>query len=257
VGITAKQLIDSAARKIGVSGKGLDMDASDYMDFLEGLKMMLDGWALEHLMIPYRTKETFTLDGSSSYTIGPGGDFDTVRPLAIADMRISNGSGTDFKVTSVELEQWNRLSATISVGRPNYFFLEAGYPLSTIWFEKAPDDPNVTFWSYKPIEAWQVGDLDVADNPAWAGQDLPTSGLSIATLLADIEFDVGYEAAIVFNLAIVMAPEYEKIPSIVVLNLADSYKSRIKNQNIRVGQLTVDSGLGVSRPYYDITAGPG
>lgn len=255
MGITAKKLIEQAASKIGVKGRGMPLQTDELMDWLTGMKQMLDSWALEELMIPVVTRETFALSKQQSFTIGPGGDFDTPRPMEILSLEIIDAGGENYAPKRVPLGGWV-ISYDDVEGRPQRWYYERGYPLATIYFDRIPYDPTIRLISRKPIEVWQITNLDVDANPAFAGQSTPTSSLSAATLLADIEFDHGYENAIIFNLAIHMAPDYDKTPTQIVLALAEKFKRNIKDQNLEIPDAQLDGGLMDGGGYYDIVAGP-
>lgn len=366
MGTTALNLINSAARKIGVKGRGRGLPADEAFEWLTGLKRMLDSWSVEHLMIPYRTRETFSLTNAQSYTIGPNGDFDTTRPMSIDEAQVIDAAGYQYELTQVPIERWANLFTPGTTGRPRFFTYENGYPLATIRFDVIPYDPTLVLWTRKPIEAWQIEDLAVPSYPLamtltvgnnglgqfgynratpfgalvpaygtwqflqtsdanvvrlrvvgsgklnglltipltvngygtvtliWSdantdyrvtdaalaafiiaadgtdlsiqvgspftGQRLPTSGFTDEMLQADIEFDVGYENAIVFNLAVQEAPNYQREASPTVMALAMQYKDQLKRQNFRQADAQIDSGLSRGVPgenFYDVIAGPG
>lgn len=303
MGVTAKRLIDQAASKIGVKGRGKDLAPDELMDFLVGMKNMLDGWSLEHLMIPYRTRETFALSEQQGFTWGTGGDFDSERPISIVQIEIIDLAGETYPVACKPLNSFVMARDDV-VARPHFAYWEDGYPLGTLYFDRIPYDPTVRIWSLKPIAAWQVEDLSptqqstttvtqgdmiepltlngqpvtvddtpvlfldptadgitdvqtvLSDRPA---QSISTESLTLQTALAEIEFDRGYENAIIFNLAVYMAPDYDKMPSPLVLQMAENYKRNIKRQNLHVPELTYDPQIAARRGgrRYDIYDGPG
>ena len=248
---TALALINSSARKIGVRGTGKDLSADELTDWLTGLKQMLDGWADETALIPWGSKETFSLTAAQSYTMGTGGDFNTLRPIRITDMRIVDATGEYYPVYEAAQETWARARAPLSQGRPRLFYRQEDYPLDTLHFDKAPFDPSVTIWSLKPLQVWDDA----------ASQKISPSTFDVTTWLNSITLEPGYELAIIFNLGILMAPEYDVDPSLTVAGLADHYKSRIERTNLakRMATLTHEKGMGHSRCYghYDIVNGPG
>ena len=257
MGITALQLITDAGRKARILGSGEQFDGSEAMDALRALKMMLDSWSLEELMIPYRTRESFALDGSGSYTMGPGGDWDTVAPMAISEVSIVDGAGQEWSLTETSLNQWVSFGDVTTAGRPAYFHHERGFPLQTIHLSSLPVEPTIRMWSYKPIAAWQIEDLDFpTPNPTFSGQEIPTSALDDKTLTADIEFDQGYEMAIVYNLALHLSADYNRQMHPVVVAVAHDSKALIKRRNIEVPMAKMDGGLSSQAAFYDIVKGP-
>ena len=73
-------LIKAAFRVIGVTASGETPTDGEMADGLEALKFMLRHWSNSNTRIYYTTKDTLTLNGATSYTIGSGGDCNTVRP---------------------------------------------------------------------------------------------------------------------------------------------------------------------------------
>lgn len=256
MGTSAIRIINTAARKIGVIGRGRELPRDEAMDWLQGLKEMLDQWSLESLMIPFLTRETYALTGDRSFTIGRGGDMDTDRPISIEIVQILDGAGNQYPLTEVSKERMENLFYAGEEGRPRFFHYDRAFPLSTLYLDLEPYDPTLLMWSKKPITAWQIEDLSAVGNPAFAGQELPTSGLSAETLTADIEFDTGYEAALAFNLAIHMAPEYTKEPSATVFGLAEQYKANIRRTNLEPMEMKIEQGFQPSNSYYDVISGP-
>lgn len=251
MGITAKRIIDQAASKIGVKGRGMDLATDELRDWMEGLAQMLDGWGLEELMIPYVTRETFTLSKQQSFTIGTaGGDFNTVRPLEILSVELIDGAGETYWPTRVPLNTWIMTQDDVE-GRPQRWYYENGYPLATLHFDLIPYDPQVRIVSRKPI----VGVETVAGTTT-TFQTVDFIDGDLANLLTEVEFDRGYMNALIFNLAIHMAPDYNKMPSSIVLGLAEKFKRDIKNQNLEVPNLSIEGGLQGGGGYYDIVAGP-
>jgi len=63
------------------------------------LNNMISSWFAEGLSVPYTTLEEFDLvAGQSVYSIGDGGEFDTIRPTRIIGGYIKNVDGIDYPV---------------------------------------------------------------------------------------------------------------------------------------------------------------
>src|SRR5437762_2811451 len=78
---TALTLITDAFEELNVFMPGEAIPAVDGQKGLRILNAMIGQWAQERLTIPAVIRETFDLMANqASYTIGDGGDFDTVRP---------------------------------------------------------------------------------------------------------------------------------------------------------------------------------
>ncbi len=231
---TTKQLIDSALRMIGALASGEDAQPAEVQDALLYAKQMLDSWSNEGLMVNALTHESFTLTGSRSYTIGPGGNFDTIRPTTIESARIRDAGGLETPVTIASQNIWTGIHLKdTSEYSPSYLYYEPEYPLGRIEFSALPT-PNDTLKliTTKPIT------------------ELPA-------LTEQVSFPPGYERAIRLGLAIELAPEYGKQLDQVIAAQYRQSLAVLKRTNSRTRDLTmqVDSGL-VLRGGYDITSGP-
>ena len=80
-----RSIIKGAFRALGRLGRGRDLTGDEATDGLELLNQLIASWKGEGLLLPYRTTEQLTYSTSKiSYTIGSGGDFNTVRPVQIS-----------------------------------------------------------------------------------------------------------------------------------------------------------------------------
>jgi len=82
MGVTAASLIRTAMQDLGVLGAGEAADGAHMQDGLRRLQVMIGGWSLDPLTAARVQGETFpTTPGKSHYSIGPGLDLDTPRPV--------------------------------------------------------------------------------------------------------------------------------------------------------------------------------
>ena len=198
---TAQDLIKAAFRAIGVIATGETPTNEEMQDGLQALKFMLRSWSGDNLMIYFIEQDTLALTGATSYTIGDGGDCDTVWPNEI------KGAVVDamYALSIIGDVQYRRLS-TVSVGSPPvYLYYNPEYPLGLL-------HPYPTGGSSMVIDS-----LKALTDPE--------------TLTADVEFPTGYDAAIKWNLAVDMAPEFGKEASPTVMSRADSTKRLIETKN--------------------------
>lgn len=78
---TAATIIRGAFELIGVVGDGQTLDAPKSADGLRRLNLMIGSWSLQRGTIPVIAREVFPfVANQTSYTIGPGGNFNTARP---------------------------------------------------------------------------------------------------------------------------------------------------------------------------------
>lgn len=79
--VTARNLITRSMQNIGALVKNEPPSADEADDALAMLNAMLSSWANDSLIIYARTTESFPLTAATSYTMGPSGTLNTVRPL--------------------------------------------------------------------------------------------------------------------------------------------------------------------------------
>jgi hypothetical protein len=83
-------LIDRSLRKLGVGAAGQQLDPTEYADGLEVLRVMLDAWSLEDLLIPFQPTETFDFETDrrpGGGDLGAGHEPQAVQRLALGEFR--------------------------------------------------------------------------------------------------------------------------------------------------------------------------
>ncbi len=229
--LTAQDIITSALRRLGVVASGETPTTDELNDGLTALNELIESWSVEDLMVPYRKEESFPLVyGQSSYTIGPGGDFNTERPVFIMDAFIRDAGGYDFALDIIRLKEWARQALKSTISRPQRMWYEQTYPLGTIRFDYRPVEGLTVFlYSLKPLTTFP---------------DLTT----------EIDIPPEYSRALRWNLAGELADEYGRsISQILALNMAES-KNMIISHNLASRMVTseVDDGLRAQGRYFNI-----
>jgi hypothetical protein len=234
---TVGDIIRASMRKIGVLAAGEPLPADQGNDALETFTQMVDSWALETLLIPIVNVVTHTLiTGTSEYTIGiyptapiPDSHIETARPEKIITSFIRDSAGTDFHLRKMEARQYSLISRKTTEARPSRIYVREGWPLDTILFDTVP-------------YANETLHLEVIQ---------PLSGiLSTANLTDEINLPPGYEKALIYNLAIDLADEWQQTVTSSVATLAIEGKKLIKRSNYRDIVLRVDRALSDKRKGY-------
>src|SRR5690349_24291155 len=84
---SALDIINQATMLTGMRASGEVLDADLAKDCLTILNQLIDSWALEKLIVYTTTRVVVPLVVSQqTYTIGPGGAINTVRPVRIDDV---------------------------------------------------------------------------------------------------------------------------------------------------------------------------
>lgn len=225
---TGNDLIRAAMRLIQVSAVDVDLTANELKDGLESLNRMLDSWSLDELMLYQVTREQFPLvTNQNPYSIGLGGDFETVRPTRIvgAYLELNNGSiPVDYPMQVLNWDDYDAIRLkTLSTNFPNYLYYQPSFPLGEIYIYPvfAPNDPATIGPAYLHLTSWKP--LPIIVDPT-----------------AALEFPPGYWEAIVFNLAVRIAEEYQFDIRETTVQLATSALKRLKRINQRTPTLQTD-----------------
>jgi len=224
---TLKNLYRQSLRLIGALNAAGTLDSDAQTNMLQSANLMLDGWHGEKLIVPYNTQETKTITaGDPSYTIGSGGDIDTVRPIAIehAWLQDSNNNQYPIETHMTESDYFRKDDRANATGRPTKLFYDTQNPLGIIYLWPTPDS-SVTYTlyirSWKPFTEFSTVDDTVTFPPAW-------------------------KRAFVYNLAIEIAPEYSLNPSAFVIRTADESKRLLKNLHYKFATAKTDLMIGRS-----------
>lgn len=191
-------LIDPALRKVGAS---TPQDA-ERTNALSALNAMLNSWSAQRLLVFSVTRESFPLVvNTGSYTIGTGGAFSTARPNRIVDAYIRDSS-SDFRLTIRNLKNFNDILVKTDNGRPTKLYYLNEYPLGKILFDQEPDKIYTVF-----LDSWK-----------------PLS--TITTINTEVSLPPEYEEALIYNLAVRLAPEHDaSLPKEVVAIAVDSLRT--------------------------------
>jgi len=220
---TAQTLIKAALRSINAIATGETPTAAEMADGLEALKMLLRSWSSENIMVYSISQDTLTMDGSSSYTIGSGGDCDTTWPEQIKGAVVD----TDYNLDIIGEAQYRSLARSNLGSTAGYLWYNPEYPLGLLY-------------------PWPTGGSSMVIDSLKALSDP-------STLTTSVAFPTSYDAAIKFNLALELAPEYGKEPSGLVVMRARETKKIIENRNAASQLNAVNlSHIGRGHGNYDI-----
>jgi hypothetical protein len=220
---TARDLIEASMRLIGALSDGETASASEASNGLSSLNRMLDRWSNEPLHIYARPREEFSLVASqSSYTLGASGNFNTTRPVRIDEVMVEIQDSTPYEVPVkiLNLQEWAAISnkATTST-YPSHVFIDDTYPTMTVYVWPVPTATHkLVLYSQKPLT-------------------------SLAALTTSVSLPPGTEDAIVYNLALRLAPEYGKEPSATLVDEAAESKAAIKRTNVKPLYLQCDPAV--------------
>lgn len=216
--ISAYDLIKKAMLHIGVVSGNEVLRAEDANTGLEALNDVLETWSIEGLTVYGSNYQQFTLvPGQATYSIGPGGDFNAIRPVIIegAFVRINS---VDYPIQPWTLEQYAGISfkeQQTQIIERMVFINE--FPLATIILYPTPSQALPIFINF-PIILTNVAGLS-----------------SLLTL------PPGYARALQYAVALELAPQYGS--PIDVSAYARSTLAKIKRANRTTPVSTMDTAI--------------
>jgi hypothetical protein len=222
---TVRKLITGALRLINVVQANENPTADDMDIALQSLSGMVDSWSNDNLMIFTKNPYNFnTVSGQQQYTLGPGGDWATIRPMSIDQAYVhyqtSGSQPIDMPITIANDAQWASIAVkSVTTSFPTVLYDNGNYPLRTINLWPIPNQTQeITLWLWQPL--MDLGNLD-----------------------ATVDYPPGYERAFRFCLAVELAPEFGKEVSSTVSATAVRAKAEIKGINTVVQYQSFDQSL--------------
>lgn len=234
---TARDIIESALRKIHVLGVGSSLSGEEADQALDALNTMIASLSVEGMMIYAETIESFSLvSGTSTYTIGTGGDFNTSRPTVIKSATVNLGDD-DIRLSLIDFIQYSSIPDKTNGGDPTALYYDANYSLGNIKVWPVPiSNGTLTLYSEKPLTEFTDLNTDFAMPPE-------------------------YKRHLIYALAVELGPEYEREPSPTIIRIANQSKRAIKAQNNKnnnyVSYITIPVGNGLVRIGFDTNESSG
>lgn len=214
---TVLDLISGSLRLLGVLASGESPTASESQDALFALNEMIDTWKTERLMVYAILPQTFSLvGGQKTYTLGPGGDWDTERPVGLDSMYLqytdadSGPPPLNLLVYALNQDQYNAIIVpNTQTTIPTGVYIDDSFPLRIVFMWPVPTvNYDINLWTWTLVDGFD----SVTD---------------------DISLPPGYERMLRFNLALELAPEYGLTPSQIVAAGALDSKMAVKRNNIK------------------------
>jgi len=231
---TATAIIDSAYIKVGIDAPTTAQDTTGFT----ALKNLFEFVGADNKMHVV-TSESFSLTSAiAEYTVGPGGDFDTIRPVAVNSCYLRNSDNYDFPVTVMASKDYNRISYKSFDARPTKLYFLPEYPLAKVIFNHA------TTTSYTAYFEFFRNFTIIASTTATIGQAL--------------SMPEEYKEFLVYNLAIALGEDFDrKIPETVILkaertrNVIDRLNA--SSRKVPLSRFRMEGMGGTGRSGYDIT----
>ena len=231
---TGLDIIRGALNLTNAVGVDQTLTASEVSDSLEAFNDLLEIFNTSNLAVYGSGNQTFnTVAGQATYTIGTGGDWNTVRPVEIVDPAYTVINNTSYPVYSMTQAEYNKIPVKTQPQPFAYRYLYVNsFPLGQITLWPVPSQ-------IAPITFTINNQLTAITNAATA-----------------ISFPPGYAMVFRYKLAIMLAPlfgrrmtEYPDVYKIATESFADLCRA---NKTLTV----MDFPIGMRRPnFQDFTAG--
>lgn len=232
--MTAREMIASSLRLIGVLASSETATSEEANDALKSLNQMLSSWSTENLIIYQKVRDEFSLVASTAtYTWGTGGTFNSSRPIEIikANIELQGTDPQEIPLRILNTREYAELSLKeLTSNIPLSVYFDGAYPLLNVTFHPVPSAAEkAVFYSLKPF-----------------------TELTLSTALS---YPPGYEKAIRYNLAIDLAPEYGRQPDALIMQQAVESKAAIKRKNIKPILLKADLPISTGKNSFDYRTG--
>jgi hypothetical protein len=182
---TVQQICEAALRKIRVlrANQQFIAPSPEYQTCLDALNRIVDTLSGTPSFIYQVLRETFPLTGAASYTMGAGGNLNTVRPTKIRSGTTIQSQGT-LPIDIVSPEDFESIiDRTVTGSFIDKLCCDYGFPLATLQVWPAVNGGNIALWSYKPLTAF-------------------------VALTDTVNYPPAYTDMLVFMLALSVAPEF-------------------------------------------------
>jgi hypothetical protein len=230
--------LNGALRLIGVLAAGEEASAVEARDALDVFNGMIDGFNIDGLTISTLQDKSYVkplLGWKSAITIGSdvSNDYVETAPMEIHNAFFRDVSGVDYKINPMGVNEWSDMVWKAIVAPPLKYFANYHGNNLTLQFDTIPYD---TFTLHLICKA-------------------PYSVNYAAT--DDIEWDMGFEPMLRYQLAVRLSAEYGVQLRQDVVVMAMDLMRKIKRRNTVSEVLSVDIGLQNSRQqgYYHIESG--
>jgi hypothetical protein len=242
--IRASDIILEAFDDLGIGQVGETRSAAEMQDALRRLNGLCDGFNLQPGWLLNEQREVFNLVSgqgtpANPYTMGPGGDFDTVRPVWLNRARLQINTTTiptEIDLALITDQSYESINQkTFQSNYPQLCYFNSTQPLATIYLYPVPttDANPIVLYSYASVPGF--------------------TNLTMQYTLAP-----GYREALHYNLAKRLAQPYGMAWTPELNSLALNALRWIKIANTKMMDVSLDPALvhNARRPFNILAYGP-
>jgi len=214
---TVKAVLSRSLKLSRIVGLGRAASGPQMIDALDWLNSMLDDWSNQPNAIYYTTREELTLvQGDGDYSIGSSANLNTTRPIKVYDSTVTV-TDTEYPIKVITRQEYDRIPLKTTQGIPHTMYYNPEMPNGMLYFYFVPETTyTLNLNTLKPFSAYALSDNMV----------LPP----------------GYEAAIQFNLALMLGQNVGKAVTPYIASMAASSKSQLEEINFasRIPEVNLD-----------------
>lgn len=132
---TGNDIVGAALRIVSSSTPGEAIVGDEAANALAVLNRLMQAFSMEWGLINATTVEQFSLIvGQTSYTIGTGGNFNTVRPDTIVNQWLYDTvAGIRYAIDMISDNEYNAITLNTIQAIPQQIYYDAQYPLGVIY----------------------------------------------------------------------------------------------------------------------------
>ena len=217
-------IVTDGLRELGVLAAGEVASADDGAYGLRALNRLLDQWAAERLAIYEETRTTFTIvSGTQAYSIGTGGTVNVARPVYLRHVAYYDTSLSPVQEIALDIvtfDGWAGIpQKTLTGTAPTHVWYATDYPLGSLKLWPVPTSSTLVGVVYAPE---QVSEF--------------------ASLAATVSLPPGWRRMLVKNLAVELAPSYDKPAGRELTDQALESVRVVKRSNLKMTDLAFEYG---------------
>jgi len=231
---TVNDLLVLALIDSGILGQGQIAQAEDINNAFKRLNYITAQWNRKRWMIYNLTDVSVVTTGAETYSIGPGGDFDTPRPDRLEDgnfLRQRAQAGVEQIDYPLQLlpshEDYNRIRLKTMGTWPSIIFYDSNWPNGTIY---AWPVPNANLYELHILVKHQI--------------------TQFTSLTQVINLPPEYEAALLYNLMVRLRVAYRMPADPAMIALAKDALNVIRGANVQTPTSKMPPAvIGAQRSY--------
>lgn len=230
--MTPRDIVTLSLRNAGVLAKGQTADADMANTGFTMLNAMIGQWAVKRWLVYHLVDLTANMTGVTSYTVGPGGDFDiAIRPSAVEAAFVSQNPGLATQIDNPlqilqSREDYNRIAMKDLVSFPYYLYYDNAFPMGKVYPWPAPNATlyTLTLTVKMPLQAF-------------------------TSLSADLNLPNEYQEALIYNLAVRLRVFYQLDLDPAIIALAKAALGTIRSANAQIPMLQMPIGMARGNRY--------